>query len=636
MMEKLQRSLPARIAAVFLFIMFVGTALAGALCTAYIADDGYYNTGGLSFYDTSACRNVTDRYVSSVYYDYLYYTKLDKLTVEQAYNLKQLQEQFKAGNTNFFFSVTDAAGNVVLSNYVEQVYGMQTSRSFTNTEKMYDENYIVNAWVKAPITAADDYDTPYRTFSTLYAMRFAVIAAAAASAVLAFLLFIFLMVSAGRRKGRAEIVLSAADKIPLDIAAAAVFAADIFILYVISDNLNRVGIFGALGLCALAALASLPALMLCMTFAARVKAGRWWQNTVTYRILRLVFRFLRFIGSGLACLAANLPLLWKTVLAFAAFGFINLVTFVMAMDTGAEGLFFIFGLLFNLAVLSGLCFIMLQLNKLKRGGEKIALGDYTYKIDTQNMFWDIKAHAGALNSIGLGMSKAVEERLKSERLKTELITNVSHDIKTPLTSIVSYVDLLKKEDLESQNARAYIEVLDRQSARLKKLTEDLVEASKAATGNISVSPERTDITELLNQSVGEYAERFAESGLEPVIKAPQEAVVLADGKLMWRVFDNLLNNICKYSLPNTRVYLDVAGSEGGVSVTLKNISKYPLNTTSDELVERFVRGDSSRMTEGSGLGLSIAKSLTELQKGIFSLSVDGDLFKVIIRFDRIR
>ncbi|MGE4484436.1 MAG: sensor histidine kinase [Oscillospiraceae bacterium] len=636
-MEKLQRSTAAKFAAVFLFIVFIGTATAGTLCTAYVADDGFYNTGGLSFYDTSQCRSVTDRYAGSVYYDYLYYTKQDKLTVEEEYNLKKLQEQFKEGNTNFFFTVTDAEGNVVLSNYVEQDYGMQASRSFSDTEKIYDEEYIVNAWVKSPITAADDYYTPYRTFSTLYTMRYAVIAAAAASAVLAISLFIFLMVSAGRRKGREEIVLRAIDRLPLDLYAAGIIAVEIILLYIVSENcFYSFGFWEALLLCTLAALASLPALMLCTTFAVRVKAGRWWENTVIYRLMRFMLRLLRFIGRGLACLAANLPLLWKTVLAFAVFGFINLVTLVFFMDSGAEGLFFIFGLLFNLAVLSGLCFIMLQLNKLKRGAEKIAFGDYTYKIDTQNMFWDIKAHAGALNNIGLGMSKAVDERLKSERLKTELITNVSHDIKTPLTSIVSYVDLLKKENLENKNARAYIEVLDRQSARLKKLTEDLVEASKAATGNISVSPERTDITELLNQSVGEYSDRFAESELEAVIKTPQEAVILADGKLMWRVFDNLLNNICKYSLPKTRVYFDVAGSEGGVTVTLKNISRYPLSTTSDELVERFVRGDSSRMTEGSGLGLSIAKSLTELQKGSFSLSVDGDLFKVIIRFNRIR
>ena len=177
-------------------------------------------------------------------------------------------------------------------------------------------------------------------------------------------------------------------------------------------------------------------------------------------------------------------------------------------------------------------------------------------------------------------------------------------------------------------------MLDRQSSRLKKLIEDLVEASKASTGNIPVNAGKTDLVELINQSAGEYAERFAQTGLEPVIKAPQGSVfILADGRLLWRVFDNLLNNICKYSMPNTRVYLDIGGDEKRVTVTLKNISRYPLNISTDELLERFVRGDSARTTEGSGLGLSIAKSLTELQNGSFALSVDGDLFKVIISFN---
>lgn len=245
-------------------------------------------------------------------------------------------------------------------------------------------------------------------------------------------------------------------------------------------------------------------------------------------------------------------------------------------------------------------------------------------------------YAEILNNIGSGMTKAVEARIKSERFKAELITNVSHDIKTPLTSIVNYVDLLKKEPIENKTALEYIEVLDRQSARLKKLTEDLVEASKASVGNLPVNPGRMDLVEFLNQSVGEYAERFAAAQLEVIIHAPKnDTAIWADGKLMWRIFDNLLNNICKYSLPDTRVYLDVENMESNVTITLKNISKFPLNTAPDELLERFIRGDSSRTTEGSGLGLSIAKSFSELQKGRFALSVDGDLFKATIGFKRL-
>lgn len=353
----------------------------------------------------------------------------------------------------------------------------------------------------------------------------------------------------------------------------------------------------------------------------------------------MIAKGFRLIKKSLDALFGQLPLLWKTLAAFAAYALSNglfVILFFMSIDSAGEVLVPVLWLLFNLAVLTGLCLATLQLDKLKKGGQKIAAGDFNWKIDTRGMLWDFKAHGESLNSIGDGMAKAVEEHLKSERLKTELITNVSHDLKTPLTSIVNYVDLLKKENIENQNVLEYIEVLDRQSNRLKKLTEDLVEASKASTGNLTVEPVRTDVVELLNQSFGEYTERFAESQLEAVIRTSlPEVFILADGRLLWRVFDNLLNNICKYSQPHTRVYLDVEADRGKARISLKNISKYPLNLSPEELLERFARGDSARTTEGSGLGLSIAKSLTELQKGSFELSVDGDLFKVIIGFDTI-
>jgi signal transduction histidine kinase len=224
--------------------------------------------------------------------------------------------------------------------------------------------------------------------------------------------------------------------------------------------------------------------------------------------------------------------------------------------------------------------------------------------------------------------------MKSERLKTELITNVSHDLKTPLTSIVNYVDLMKKEDIQPEKAKEYLEVLDRQSKRLKKLTLDLLEASKASTGNISVSNEPTNIKVLLSQLEGEYAEKLAASNLELHVSVPEEDMwISADGRLLSRVFDNLMNNIFKYTQPGTRVYV-TARAEGENSVIeFKNISKYQLNISGDELMERFVRGDSSRNTEGSGLGLSIAKSLTELQNGELDIVVDGDLFKAIVSME---
>jgi signal transduction histidine kinase len=276
---------------------------------------------------------------------------------------------------------------------------------------------------------------------------------------------------------------------------------------------------------------------------------------------------------------------------------------------------------------------VMQMTKLQEGSRRIAGGDISEPIDTRGLFWEFKVHAENINKVGDGIANAVEKQMKSERFKTELITNVSHDIKTPLTSIISYVDLIEKENVENEKVQEYIEVLDRQSARLKKLIEDLMEASKASTGNLAVHFEKCDARVLLTQIVGEFEEKTAANELEMIVSNPEgEVPVLVDSRHIWRVFDNLLGNICKYAQANTRVYISLVREEKDAVITFKNISKYPLNISGDELMERFVRGDSSRNTEGSGLGLSIAQSLTALMKGTMELSVDGDLFKVTLHF----
>ena len=281
--------------------------------------------------------------------------------------------------------------------------------------------------------------------------------------------------------------------------------------------------------------------------------------------------------------------------------------------------------------------LAILLKRIKQGGEKIAAGDLNYKIDTKYMYGDFKDFANSLNNINEGLSVAINERMKSERFKTELITNVSHDIKTPLTSIINYVDLIKKEEPENENIKEYIDVLDRQSSRLKKLIEDLMEASKASTGNLAVNLSVCEAGVLLSQTVGEFDGRLNSAGLIPVANIPEKPVkIMADGRHLWRVFDNLMNNICKYSQAGTRVYLDISERNGKAQITFKNISKYELNITGEELTERFVRGDKSRNTEGSGLGLSIARSLTELQNGSLEIDIDGDLFKVTLTFDTVK
>ena len=282
-----------------------------------------------------------------------------------------------------------------------------------------------------------------------------------------------------------------------------------------------------------------------------------------------------------------------------------------------------------------LVIVVRQLYKLQVGSRQLAEGNFTQKIDTRKMFWEFKKHAENLNSVGEGMTKAVNERMKSERFKTELITNVSHDIKTPLTSIINYVDLLEKTEIQDETQKEYLDVLKRQSARLKKLIEDLIEASKASTGNLPVNKEDLEADVFLTQIAGEFEEKLEAGGLELILDKPEETVhVSADGRHLWRVVDNLMNNICKYALPNSRVYVNLEETADEIIMIFRNISKYPLNISSDELMERFVRGDSSRNTEGNGLGLSIASSLMELMKGKLELYIDGDLFKVELRLPK--
>jgi signal transduction histidine kinase len=311
------------------------------------------------------------------------------------------------------------------------------------------------------------------------------------------------------------------------------------------------------------------------------------------------------------------------------------VVFIVELSW-ASGYSMLFYVPYKLLQVVVVLYLLAQMRQLQEGGRRIVSGDLSQPIDTSKMVREFKNHGDNINKMREGISIAVEEQLKSERFKTELITNVSHDIKTPLTSIINYVDLIKKEEPQSPQMVEYIEVLDRQSARLKKLIEDLMEASKASTGNLEVHPEPCDMQVMLEQVVGEFEDKLAAAQLEIVMERPEAAVwVTADGRHLWRVLENLMNNVCKYSQANTRVYVSLEEDDEKAVVVFKNISKSALNIPSEQLMQRFVRGDSSRHTDGSGLGLSIAQSLTELMGGSMTLHIDGDLFKVTLSFKKM-
>lgn len=488
----------------------------------------------------------------------------------------------------------------------------------------------VEGYVNADFSAMDDFywqNRLHRAFTALCPSAVYITLLALLGGIFC---LCFLMTAAGHRAGAEGIALNWSDRIPLDLYLLLLLCLFGILCGILDsiwyDERLLYGVFFSA--------AALTAPAVCMSVAARIKARQLFQNTFIFKLICLCKRYWHKLWQGIKYAFRRLPLFWKSLLAFAGLSFMEFLCIAAIAYNPSPILFFWF--LEKLAVTPLLIFVVLNLQALKKGAKAIAGGNLHHKISTRYMFWEFKNHAEQLNSIGDGMQKAVEAQLKNERMKTELITNVSHDIKTPLTSIINYVDLLKKEDLGNETAAAYLEVLDRQSARLKKLTEDLVEASKADTGNIPVHFEKIDVSVLLGQVTGEYEERLAAKNLQIVPDIRSHAEIMADGRLLQRIFENLLGNICKYAMENTRVYLTCEDDGNEVQISFKNISKYPLNITSDELTERFVRGDSSRNTEGSGLGLSIAKSLTKLQNAQMHLYIDGDLFKAMIRFKIVK
>ena len=449
------------------------------------------------------------------------------------------------------------------------------------------------------------------------------------TAVLCIALLVFLMASMGKTPDGVK--LRGIHRVPVDLFLAAALAAILFLANY-SGGAGNLLLYNPLWTWILpstlmALWIGFVALLTFCTLAARFRAGKWWRNSIIYIVCRFVYRAVRgFVRA--------LPIAWKGILVYAVVVLVNALGMILAFGAGS---FFVFLLTLVLDA-AGLYFVIhtvRQLKTLQTAAQKLAAGDLTYTVDTEKMYPVLKEHGDNLNAVSIGMNRAVNERMKSERFKTELITNVSHDLKTPLTSIVSYVDLLKKEPIESESAQEYIDVLDRQSQKLKKLTADLVDASKASSGALPVHSEKLDLGELLRQSAGEYTEKFAAAGIVPVLLVPEgETYVTADGRLLWRVLDNLLGNAVKYAQSGTRLYLELVQDETETVLTLKNISREPLNIPAEELMERFVRGDGSRHTDGSGLGLSIAKSLMELMGGKLALTLDGDLFKAALVFSR--
>ena len=573
------------------------------------------------------------------------------------------QEALSSGNLEKYLDLGDSVslgGEIYVPvDRAEQYAKWMIEDALSETERLQEEaaeetlaernkRIVVTLTANPSLPKEDEYALIYHQAEQLYDNRNVIPVICCTGTILAFLCFIFLLCSAGHKNGREGITPSAIHEIHLDVYTVVVAVGAFTGLYLAFGwiGMNLSNMINLIVLVVLFAAEVIWCTLYFMELAIRLKMGKWWQNTILYRVFRFFGRFCKRVFRGIVKLIRGIPMVWRTALlclAVCVVEFFGLMLFYNNTDV-----LLFFWAIEKFILCGAITFVALMCKELQEGSEALADGDLNHKLDTSHMVLSFKEHGENLNRIGEGISAAVEQRMKSEHLKTELITNVSHDIKTPLTSIINYADLIGKEvsgdakdtgdgagtetaQEREQHISEYAEVLLRQSQKLKKLLDDLLEASKATTGNLEVHPEVCDVSVLLSQAVGEYGQRFADKQLETIVKQPEETVkVMADGRHLWRVFDNLLNNIYKYAQTGSRVYLNVEHDSQNVRIIFRNMSAYPLEMSPEELEERFTRGDRSRHMEGNGLGLSIAKSLTELQKGDMEIVTDGDLFKVVI------
>ena len=452
---------------------------------------------------------------------------------------------------------------------------------------------------------------------------------------------VWLTITAGRTNRDEELHLNFFDRIKTEIAAAATIAVWIFLVYLgtniygpftgivyqgdasyyYPDSAFEINTADVMVVCLIAVLTCAMFMIGYLSLVRRIKAGTLWKNS-----------FLRWVCGFVRKVIRHMSEVWRIVLALLAVLFLHF----LAVVSGGSFFYMLLMIAVDVLVAAYLILQAIGRNKLGDGIQRIAAGEVDYKIPLEGLKGGQKEIAEKINTIGEGLDAAVEASMKNERLKTDLITNVSHDIKTPLTSIINYVDLLKRENFTDPKIRGYLDVLEAKAQRLKTLTEDVVEASKVSSGNITLEYMNINLVEMIQQTSGEFEEKFSSRGLKEVLTLPEEEVIIhVDGRRMWRVLENIYNNAAKYAMEGTRVYADLIADDRTVTFNLKNISEQPLNIDADELTERFIRGDVSRSTEGSGLGLSIAKSLAEMQGGTFKLYLDGDLFKVTITFPRV-
>ncbi len=681
----MRHSIPVKFIAIMLTALALVAAFLSALGILQVVELGLYTDGfdswvrnRLEWQAYDLAQNLADRYgvrtLSNcpdpvleqlgywyIFEDSIHWTGLD--ADAYTFSITDQEGNFVAQDENPSKQISDAFvyQTEVSINYPVMVTDQAVIDAQYGEEYLYQEIIYAQAYDDKPVTiryyrsdafavsiqldsdaAMDRSGTSLALIQLVYAQRYNLMFLLAFSLLLFATGAVYLCCAAGKLRRTDPVCPSGLNRLPLDLYAG-VGAVAVFLLAALASQMINYWIFGTdklnpgtlvligLVLYAIALIGVSFYFALCAQI--KVKNYYWLRNTFLGRLAVFLWKGAIWLLKKTSRLLHLLPLIWQWVLLGGAMVFFPLLFlfFIAAnvLNSGFGLICLLFSLLADAAIV---CYFAYACGLLLNGAKQMSEGNLYAKIPTKHLFGPFSRCAQYLNALADVATIAAEKQLKSERMKTELITNVSHDIKTPLTSIINYIDLLEKPHTEQEGTQ-YLEVLGRQSQRMKKLIEDLMEMSKATSGNIPVHITQIDAVETVNQALGEFSDKLEAAGLIPVFQPQQESVpMLADGRLAWRVLSNLLSNVVKYALPGTRVYADILTLPGQVQLSLKNISREQLNVSADELTERFVRGDSSRNTEGSGLGLNIAKSLMSLQKGQLELLVDGDLFKVTLTF----
>ena len=612
-----------KICACCFMVIFTALAAAAAAAIGYMCINiGAYRS---DYQNTERYHGSisSDSYYICRYYSLNQKSETESLNAEEQYELDySRRELFPPAGTNTVWFLTDQSGKLLLSNLENTADAFNRIASLTGNRYkqrtvQQDEttSYYVVIGLRANQIAEDKYSIQLDEFRQARHWFLPLIVIGGVFLLLGIVLFGYMIAAVGHKKGVEGITLCAFDRIWVEPLLLIEFLLAVFFLSILANSTEFVQ---GMIITAFILIVSLP---IFFSFVRRYKAKMLYKTSLMHLLVRLFRTVMR-----------RLPSMAAVIGILAAYGLLQLVL-IIAIANGAS-FAVVLWFLSNIGMIAFVCVIAVQLDDIRKAISRMGAGELGELI-RENTVPFFKGVARNINSTSNAINLAVERAMQSERMKTELIANVSHDIKTPLTSIISYVDLLKTTEIKDEKALEYINVLDRKSRRLGQLMSDLVDASKVTTGNVSVHMEVINLGELVKQAGGEFESRLEQHGITLICNLPDTPVcVHADGRHMWRVLDNLFGNASKYALDGTRVYVDVSVIGQDVLMSIKNISRDQLNIRPDELMERFVRGDRSRYTEGSGLGLSIARSLVELQQGAMDILIDGDLFKVVIRLKK--